>query len=249
MLRTGQERAATRKVTIGIRPDGVHLVMLLNIDPLYDAHGNMAGAVNCMQDITETKHMIDALGRSQQELRQQEQRWAATYEHAAIGIVEIDASSRFLRVNEAIIAIVGYGREELLGRKLFARTHSGDGDVDADLYRRQVAGDLNYYSIERRFFRKDGTVIWCSVRSSSVHDAQGNFLYTVRVIQDITERKVAEERQKLLIDELNHRVKNTLATVQSLAAQTAHGVTSPEEFEKHLRGPADRAQCQAHRCC
>src|SRR6185437_13502207 len=146
------------------------------------------------------------------------------------GIVEIDASGHFLRVNEAIVDIVGYSREELLGRRLFARTHPGDSQIDVDLYRRQVSGDLNYYSIERRFFRRDGTVIWCSVRSSSVCDAQGNFLYTVRVIQDITDRKVAEERQKLLIDELNHRVKNTLATVQSLAAQTMHGVTTPEEF-------------------
>ena len=68
--------------------------------------------------------------------------------------------------------------------------------------------------------RKDGRVIWMSVRSSPVRDADGHLLYLVRVVQDITERKAAEQRQRLLIDELNHRVKNTLATVQSLASQT-----------------------------
>src|SRR6185436_14287205 len=67
-------------------------------------------------------------------------------------------------------------------------------------------------------------------------DHSGQFLYGVRVVQDITERKEAEARQKLLIDELNHRVKNTLATVQSLAAQTARGTGSPEEFRQAFEG-------------
>jgi two-component sensor histidine kinase len=69
-----------------------------------------------------------------------------------------------------------------------------------------------------------------------VRDPSGKFLYGVRVVQDITERKEAEARQKLLIDELNHRVKNTLATVQSLAAQTARGTDSPEEFRQAFEG-------------
>jgi len=58
----------------------------------------------------------------------------------------------------------------------------------------------------------------------------------VRVVQDITERKEAEERQKLLVDELNHRVKNTLATVQSLATQTARGTDSPDAFRNAFEG-------------
>ncbi|MBN8965247.1 MAG: PAS domain S-box protein, partial [Rhizobiales bacterium] len=176
------------------------------------------------------------LDRGRQDLRQQEERWNATYEHAAIGIVEIDADGLFLRVNEAICSITGGTREELLKWRLFGRTHPDDRDVDAELYRRQVAGDIGFYSIEKRFVRKDGRVIWIAVRSSTVRDAAGGFLYGVRVVQDVTERKEAEERQKLLIDELNHRVKNTLATVQSLAAQTARGTASPDAFRKAFEG-------------
>ena len=99
-----------------------------------------------------------------------------------------------------------------------------------------MAGDIGFYSIEKRFIRKDGRVIWIAVRSSTVRDATGHFLYGVRVVQDVTERKEAEERQKLLIDELNHRVKNTLATVQSLATQTARGTDSPDAFRKAFEG-------------
>jgi PAS domain S-box-containing protein len=218
------------------RTDGKEIAVLVNIDPLFNAQGKLIGAINCFQDVTERKRMVDALDRSQHDLREQEERWAATYEHAAIGIVELDAEGRFMRVNEAICSIVGGTREELLSWRLQGRTHPDDRDVDDELYRRQVAGDIGFYSIEKRFIRRDGRMIWIAVRSSTVRDSAGHFLYGVRVVQDVTERKEAEERQKLLIDELNHRVKNTLATVQSLATQTARGTDSPEAFRKAFEG-------------
>jgi PAS domain S-box-containing protein len=234
VLNTGQA-VRDEEVTV-LRPDGTQVVVQLNIDPLVNPQGKMVGAITCIQDVTERKGIIDALDHSRHELRQQEERWSATYEHAAIGIVELDAEGRFLRVNEAICAITGGTREELLNWKLFGRTHPDDRDIDEEQYRRQVAGDIGFYSIEKRFVRKDGRVIWMGVRSSTVRDATGHFLYGVRVVQDITERKEAEERQKLLIDELNHRVKNTLATVQSLAAQTARGTDSPDAFRSAFEG-------------
>ena len=234
VLRSGQ--ALRNEEVIVDKADGSRIAVLMNIDPLLDAHGELVGLVTCFQDITDRNRVNEALAKSQQELRQQEQRWNATYEHAAIGIVEIDAEGRFLRVNESICAITGLSREELLGWRLFARTHPDDRDVDEDLYRRQVKGEIGFYSIEKRFVRKDGRVIWCSIRSSTVRDADNNFLYGVRVVQDVTERKEAEDRQKLLIDELNHRVKNTLATVQSLASQTARETDTPEAFRDAFEG-------------
>jgi PAS domain S-box-containing protein len=218
------------------RPNGERSAILVNIDPLLNAEGQPIGAISCFQDVTERKRMIEALNRSREDLRLQEQRWDATYNHAAIGIVEVDAEGRFIRVNDAITAMTGWTREDLLGRRLFHNTHPGDKDVDEAWYVRQVAGELDFYSVERRFICKDGRTIWCFVRSSTVRDANGRFLYCVRVIHDITDRKAAEDRQKLLIDELNHRVKNTLATVQSLASQTAHGTGSPSAFLEAFEG-------------
>jgi PAS domain S-box-containing protein len=218
------------------RPDGGRSTILVNIDPLVNSDGKPVGAISCFQDITERKRIVEALDRSRSDLRLQEQRWNATYNHAAIGIAEVDAFGRFIRVNDSITAMTGWTREDLLGRRLFSRTHPGDKDLDEELYLRQVAGELDFYSVDRRFICKDGKTIWCLVRSSSVRDAQGKFLYCVRVVHDITERKLAEDRQKLLIDELNHRVKNTLATVQSLATQTAHGTDSPAAFLAAFEG-------------
>jgi len=218
------------------RPNEPRLTILVNIDPLFDSDGKLVGVINCAQDITEHKRALEALETNRVHLRQQEERWQATYEHAAIGIVEVDADGRFLRVNEAICGISGFSRDELLGLKLFTRTHPEDGGADEELYRRQVSGEFSFYSFEKRFIRKNGRVIWCAIRSSTVRDAEGKFLYSVRVVQDINERKEAEERQKLLIDELNHRVKNTLATVQSLAMQTSRGTASVDEFRQALDG-------------
>ena len=218
------------------RADGSQVIVSINIDPLRDAKGNLVGAVNCFLDITERKRTDDALEHSRRLALEQEQRLAATYEHAAIGISEIASDGRFLRVNEAICAITGLTRDELLASKLFRNTHPEDAEPDRDAFRKQIAGELDFYSVEKRFIRKDGRVIWLSVRSSPVWTDKEHLLYVVRVVQDITERKAAERRQKLLIDELNHRVKNTLATVQSLASQTARTAPTPAAFRESFEG-------------
>jgi len=218
------------------RPNGARLVVSVHVDPLYNAKGELVGAVNCFLDITERKRMDAALETSRLHALEQEQRLAATYEHAAIGISEIAPDGHFLRVNEAICAMTGYSREDLLASKLFRYTHPDDIDPDREGFRKQVAGELEFYSVEKRFIRKDKRVIWLSVRSSPVRDAGDRLLYVVRVVQDITERKAWEQRQKLLMDELNHRVKNTLATVQSLAAQTARAARTPAAFREGFEG-------------
>jgi PAS domain S-box-containing protein len=181
------------------RPDGARHVVTVNIDPLVDGHGNRLGAINFFQDITERKQIHDALAQSRSDLREQEQRLAATYEHAAIGIAEVDAQGRLLRVNEAVCAITGRPRETLVGSMLYEKTLPPDAEPDREAFCKQVRGELGIYSIEKRLLRADGRVIWISVRSTPVRDAHGRFLFGVRVVQDITERKAAEERQKLLV--------------------------------------------------
>lgn len=216
--------------------DGTRVVASINIDPLRNAAGEVIGAVNCFLDVTERKRMDDALEESRVRALEQEQRLAATYEHAAIGISEVAPDGTFLRVNEAIASITGVSREQLLAGRIFRQTHPEDADPDREAFRKQVAGELEFYSIEKRLVRPDGRVTWTSVSSSPVRDAAGHLLYIVRVVQDITDRKAAEQRQKLLIDELNHRVKNTLATVQSLASQTARNMPTPAEFRAAFEG-------------
>jgi PAS domain S-box-containing protein len=199
-----------------IRGDGRVIWLSLVASAVRDDTGSFLYSVCVFHDITEAKRAIAALAEN-------EQRLAATYQHAAIGISEVDASGRLVRVNETVCRITGYSEKELLNLAVFDVTHPDDRTNDRNSFERQIAGIDGSYTVEKRLVCKDGRVIWASVTSSSVSDSAGRFLYGIRVLQDITDRKLAEARQKALIDELNHRVKNTLATVQSLAAQTLRG--------------------------
>src|SRR5215813_4931942 len=145
-----------------------------------------------------------------------------------VGIGEVDAEGKLVRVNAQSYAFTGHSAQELLGRSIFDETYDADIEPDRAQFRRQVAGELDRYTIEKRIRRKDGTYVWASVTSSSVRDADGRFLYAVRIQQDITERKrheeerkEREEREHLLMREINHRAKNMLSLVQAIARQTA----------------------------
>jgi PAS domain S-box-containing protein len=161
-------------------------------------------------------------------LRRSEARLQATQNNAAVGIAEVDQEGRFVSVNEARCRLTGHTREELIGLHFGHATDSKILEADLDLFRRQVAGELDTYTTDSKFHRKDGSRGWARVTSTAVRDGAGAFLYAVRVVEDITERRQADRRQKLLIDELNHRVKNTLATVQSLAWQAARPGVPPQ---------------------
>jgi two-component sensor histidine kinase len=123
----------------------------------------------------------------------------------------------------------------VLGRSIFEATVDQSGEADRDQFRRQVAGEFDRYTIEKRIRRKDGSSVWALITSSSVRDADGGFLYAVRVQEDITERKRREEereerqkREHLLMREVNHRANNMLGLVQAIARQTA--AREPEDF-------------------
>jgi PAS domain S-box-containing protein len=133
---------------------------------------------------------------------------------------------------------MGYSRDELIGHLFTDVTHPDHLDRDLELFRRQVKGELPVYTIEKQHTRGDGSLRWARVSSAAVRDAAGRFLYAIRVIEDITERKQAEERQRLLTRELSHRMKNALATVRALAFLFLHQdqplEVAREQFETRL---------------
>jgi PAS domain S-box-containing protein len=123
-----------------------------------------------------------------------EARLAATYEAASVGISEADETGHFLRVNDSLCRITGRSRDELLGMTFLDYTDPDDQAEDAELYARQVRGDIENYTIRKRAIRPDGAVRHLDILSSSVRDSEGRFLYGVRVAQDVTATKVLEDR-------------------------------------------------------
>jgi PAS domain S-box-containing protein len=182
-----------------------------------------------------TVDITERLRAAERMRRQEEQRLAATYQYAPIGIAEVDADGKLLSANAQSCGLLGYSLDEALGRSIFEETVDQSSEADREQFRRQVAGELDRFTIEKRIYRKDGSYVWASITSSSVRDTDGRFLYAVRIQQDITDRKRREEERKeheekehLLMREVNHRAKNMLSLVQAIARQTTTG--EPEDF-------------------
>ena len=134
---------------------------------------------------------LDMTSRKQAEeaLRESEERFRGTFENAAVGIAHVHPTGHILRVNEKCCAIVGYSREELLGKNFLDFTHPDDLATTTDLFAGLLRGDSPGYTIEKRYLRKDGSPVWAEVVVSLERDAAGKPAYAIGVIQDISERK------------------------------------------------------------
>jgi PAS domain S-box-containing protein len=137
---------------------------------------------------------VTGLYEAESARRESEDRLAATYEAATIGIAEADAEGRMLRVNDAICKMLGRTRDELLAMSFLDYTHEEDREKDAALYARQIHGEIDSYVLRKRADKPGGTTVYLDIHSSSVRDASGRFRYGVRVIQDVTEAKLLEDR-------------------------------------------------------
>jgi PAS domain S-box-containing protein len=175
-----------------------------------------------------------------------EARYRAVFDQAAMGVARVSSSGRFLEVNDRFCAITRRDRDTLLA-STFMDIAPGEDTVATAIAqgRALLTGEIDSYAIERRVDGRDGPV-WVHVTASRVDPGDGR-PYLVVIISDITARKQVESEQqhyqgqlRLLINELNHRVKNTLATVQSMASQTLknepHPAVAFEKFESRLMG-------------
>lgn len=175
---------------------------------------------------------------TEQALRQSEERLRAVFNSPAVGVAVLKPDGRFIEFNDAFGELCGYQPDELRSLDSLALTHPDDRAAMSALLADLLNGSRSDFVIEKRYVRKDGTVIWVQNSVSLTHDEAGQPLHLVKLIHNISERKVAERRQRLLIDEINHRVKNTLATVQSFASQSLRDTTSIAEgraaFEARL---------------
>src|SRR3712207_823967 len=103
----------------------------------------------------------------------------------------VGTDGRFMQVNRSLCRIVGYSEEELLEKTFQEITHPDDLRADVEQVRRMLSGEIETYQKEKRYFHKEGHVVWGLLSVSLVHDEEGEPLYFVSQIQDVTERKRA----------------------------------------------------------
>jgi PAS domain S-box-containing protein len=173
--------------------------------------------------------------RTEEALRTSEERFAGIFEQTGVGVIQCELDGRFLLANKRYCEIVGRAAEELLTLRVPDITHPDDRESDAVLRQRLVADGVPFF-VEKRYLRPDGSAIWVSVNVSLMRSADGTRQQFIGVAQDITERKVAQEQQGLLVRELNHRIKNLFAITGGMIALSARSATTPKEYASNIRG-------------
>jgi PAS domain S-box-containing protein len=139
-----------------------------------------------------------------EELRESETRLRSTFEQAAVGIANISLDHRFINVNQRFADIVGYTKEELAGKTFLDITYPGDIQREVELVQKLLNREVATFSTEKRYVKKDGSLVWANVTASIVRNSDGSSLYGLAVVEDITERKRAEEERNLFASILNN---------------------------------------------
>jgi diguanylate cyclase (GGDEF)-like protein/PAS domain S-box-containing protein len=167
------------------RPDGAMLALELRVERLRLTRREVLALT--FRDIGERI-------RAAAELRAASSRCGITFNQAATGLAHVTLDGRWARINRKLAAILGYTEAELLSMSVCAVTHPHDRDADVLARERMLDGELPYSTREKRYLRKDGETVWVSVTNSLVRDEQGNPSHFIAMIEDIGERKRADER-------------------------------------------------------
>ncbi|MFN7085279.1 MAG: PAS domain S-box protein, partial [Burkholderiales bacterium] len=184
-LHHGETKSVTGEKRF-VRKDGTIMWARRSMSVARDAAGNPQYVISVVEDITQHKEM--------------EERFRATFEQAAVGLMHSSLDRRFLLVNRKFCDMLGYTADELLRMSATAVHHPEDSDKDRLLEQKLIAGEIDTFSFEKRYIRKDGRVIWANRTVSLVRDDAGRPKYFIRVVEDITARKEAEQRYRATFD-------------------------------------------------
>jgi len=234
MAITLKEGRAVRGIeAIAERPDGTRVRFLPYPTPLRDSSGRIAGAINLLIDVTEQRRLeVDTA------------RLAAIVASSDDAIVSKTLEGRITSWNAGAARIFGYSADEMIGQPITKIIPAELHEQEEEILRRLRLGDyVEHFETVR--VAKDGRRINMSITISPLHDKSGRVIGASKIGRDITERKQAETLQRLLVDELNHRVKNTLATVQAIARQSLRRARSPSDFVDSFTGRV-QALASAH---
>jgi PAS domain S-box-containing protein len=190
------------------RPEGTLVHVMSYPTPLYDNTGILIGAVNMLVDISDRKRAdLDA------------QRLASIVESSVDAIISKDLDGIILSWNRGAERLFGYSAGEVIGKPVTILIPEDRMNEEPEILERIRRGEsVEPYDTVRR--RKDGSLIDISLTVSPLKDADGRIIGASKIARDITERKRAQDQQKLLVNEMQHRVKNSLATIQAIATQT-----------------------------
>ncbi|HKT36084.1 MAG TPA: PAS domain S-box protein, partial [Nitrospira sp.] len=191
-----------------VRKDGSTLWVKERAQAVRDHTGQILALVVC-EDITERRLTEDYM-------RESEERWRALFEHAGVGMAQLDLNGQFLRVNPRLCEMLGYSSKTLLQRKFQELTHPDDLKSNLQLLDELMAGKRPSFSMEKRYRRSDDVWVWVDLTVSLVRNVTTAPAYFIAVIQNITDRKRAEEA----LQKSETRFRQIAETIQEVVWST-----------------------------
>ncbi len=173
-----------------IARDGTRKYIEFSAVPLI-RNGQVVAAVCVARDITDRTHADDAL-------RESEERFRRIFDEGPFGMNLTNPDHTIAIVNKAFCEMLGYTEQELTGHSIADITYEEDREKSRELTGQLFAGSIPMFRLEKRYVRKDGDILWANIAASAIHGKKGNVLYSLVIIQDLTEIKKAEEKIHLL---------------------------------------------------
>ncbi|MEM1306696.1 MAG: PAS domain S-box protein [Pseudomonadota bacterium] len=209
--------------------DGRAILARLTAHAVFAPDGSASHFVSVMEDQS-------ALHHARARAISVERHFKETLNRAAVGVLLTSEDGRFLSVNTTFAKTLGYEPDELEG--LNFRAFSAPEDLPVNAHRRSAlwAGDVDRVVAEKRWVHKNGQRIWTRMTISIARELDLTEPYSIAIVEDITAAKEMEEAQRLLVGELNHRVKNTLAVVQGMIKRTLANTPDPGQFASVIEG-------------
>jgi PAS domain S-box-containing protein len=203
------------------------------VTPIRGADGEVEKLLSVSRDITATKEAEEALRQSQRRLN-------AVLNNASVSIFLMDDRQHCVYMNAAAEKLTGYTLAEVTGRPLHDVIHHTHPDGShfplEECPIDRAFPEAHQMQGEEVFVHKDGSFYPVAFTASPIQDEEAKAIGTIIEVRDISAEKKAQEHQRLLINELNHRVKNTLATVQSITSQTLRNAATARDARDALEG-------------
>ncbi len=210
------------------RKDGRSIWTLIGVAPRLDPDGRFLGTLVMVTDITQRKQAEEALRRSERQFK-------STFENAAIGIAHVALDGRILQFNGRFCEIAGYSCEDVLGKTCEQITFADDWKAEEVQMRRLLEGGIAHYSIEKRYLRMDGSPVWVNLTRSIQQDDAGKPEYFIVLVEDISERRRAEEALRELMTTLESKVSQRTAEVKHRVRQLQKLTLEMSETEDRER--------------